>query len=107
MNHLLRGVGNAVATAIILASLTLLALLISENIVSVVDTIRRDVRCSEGIAEDVKPTLALLSKKATGGDLNALASATPERQRKAVAAVDGGDAQSIREVLNGEIVGRV
>ncbi len=107
MNHLLRGVGNAVATAIILASLTLLALLISENIVSVVDTIRHDVRRSEGIAEDVKPALAHLSKEATGADLDALASATPERQRKAVVAVDGGDAQSIREVLNGEIVGRV
>ncbi len=39
MNHLLRGVGNAVATAIILASLTLLALLYSDNIVSVVEDI--------------------------------------------------------------------
>ncbi len=36
MNHLLRGVGNAVAIAIILASLTL-ALLFSDNIVSVVE----------------------------------------------------------------------
>ncbi len=37
MNHLLRGVGNAVAIAIILASLTSLALLFSDNIVSVVE----------------------------------------------------------------------
>ena len=68
-------------------------------------TIRRDVRRSEGIAEDVKPALAHLSKEATGADLDALASATPERQREAVAAVDDGHAQSIRAALNGEIVG--
>ncbi len=36
MNHLLRGVGNAVAIAIILATLTSLALLFTDNIVSVV-----------------------------------------------------------------------
>ncbi len=39
MNHLLRVVGNAAAITIILASLTLLALLYSDNIVSVVEDI--------------------------------------------------------------------
>ncbi len=37
MNHLLRVVGNAAAITIILASLTLLALLYSDNIVSIVE----------------------------------------------------------------------
>ncbi len=37
MNHLLRVVGNAVATAVMLTSLTLLALLYSDNMVTVVE----------------------------------------------------------------------
>ncbi len=37
MNHLLRVVGNAVATAVMLPSLTLLALLYSDNMVTVVE----------------------------------------------------------------------
>ncbi len=37
MNHLLGVVGNAVATAVMLPSLTLLALLYSDNMVTVVE----------------------------------------------------------------------
>ncbi len=76
----------------------------AEKLGSHPETIRRDVRRSEGIAEDVKATLAHLPRQPTGADLDALARVEPERQREAVAAVDSGHAQSIREVF-GEIVG--